>query len=43
MDKGVVEKWFEEYTRIVEENGILPGDIYKFDETGFQIGVGKDQ
>jgi hypothetical protein len=43
MDKGVVEKWFEEYTRIVEENGILPGDIYNFDETGFQIGVGKDQ
>jgi hypothetical protein len=43
MDKGVVEKWFDKYTRIVKENGILPGDIYNFEETGFQIGVGKDQ
>jgi hypothetical protein len=41
MDKGVVEKWFEEYTRIVEEISILPGDI--FDKTGFKISVSKDQ
>jgi hypothetical protein len=43
MDKGVVEKWFEEYTRIVEEISILPGDIYNFDKTGFKISVSKDQ
>lgn len=37
LDKGVVESWFEDYIRTVNENGILPGDIYNFDETGFQI------
>jgi DNA-binding transcriptional MerR regulator len=43
LDKGVVEFWFEDYIRVVNENGILPEDIYNFDETGFQIGVGQDQ
>jgi hypothetical protein len=43
LDKGVVEAWFQDYIHVINENGILPEDIYNFDETGFQIGVGKDQ
>jgi hypothetical protein len=43
LDKTVVERWFEDYKRFVRENGILPEDIYNFDETGFQTGVGRDQ
>ena len=31
---------FREFQRVVEEKGILPGDIYNMDETGFHIGVG---
>jgi hypothetical protein len=43
LDKSVVERWFDDYQRVVTEHGILPEDIYNFDETGFQIGVGQDQ
>ena len=35
--------WFEPYRAVVEEREIQPRDIYNFDETGFRIGVGKDQ
>ena len=28
---------------IIQEEGILPDDIYNMDETDFQIGMGKDQ
>ena len=43
VDKTVVERWFEDYRHQVALHGICPEDIYNFDETGFQIGVGKDQ
>lgn len=39
----MVERWFEDYKRVVRENGIYPRDIYNFDKTGFQIGVRRDQ
>lgn len=42
-DRTVVEKWFQSYQKAIEDYGILPEDIYNFDETGFQIGVGRDQ
>ncbi|KAJ5530418.1 hypothetical protein N7527_003811 [Penicillium freii] len=32
LDKSVVERWFQDYEH-----------IYNFDETSFQIGIGKDQ
>ncbi|KAJ5436843.1 hypothetical protein N7445_007728 [Penicillium cf. griseofulvum] len=43
LDKSVVKRWFEDYQRIVNKHGICQQDIYNFDETGFQIGVGSDQ
>ena len=39
----VVREWFEKLRKVIQEEGILPEDIYNMDETGFQIGVGKDQ
>ncbi|KAJ5152498.1 hypothetical protein N7492_009778 [Penicillium capsulatum] len=42
-DKKVVSKWFESYQATIESYGIQPNDIYNFDETGFQIGVERDQ
>ena len=42
-DPEVFEDWFHRYKALVDEKGILPGDIYNFDETGFRIGVGKNQ
>ena len=43
LDKTATQAWFYQYHQIIAEKGILPQDIYNFDETGFQIGVGKDQ
>ncbi|KAJ6059822.1 hypothetical protein N7444_003461 [Penicillium canescens] len=43
LDKSVVERWFQDYKQVVTEHGICQQDIYNFDETGFQIGVGRDQ
>ncbi|KAJ5877277.1 hypothetical protein N7455_000742 [Penicillium solitum] len=43
LDKSVVQRWFEDYERIVTEHGICYQDVYNFDETSFQIGVGRDQ
>jgi hypothetical protein len=42
-DPESFEDWFRRYKALVDEKGIQPGDIYNFDETGFRIGVGKDQ
>ena len=39
----MVERWFEDYKQVITEHGICQQDIYNFDETGFQIGVGRDQ
>jgi hypothetical protein len=37
LDKSVVERWFNDYQRVITEHGIHQQDIYNFDETGFQI------
>jgi hypothetical protein len=38
-----VERWFQDYQRVVTQHGICQQDIYNFGETGFQIGVGRAQ
>lgn len=40
--EGVV-KYHKDYERIVTEHGICQQDIYNIDETGYQIGVGRDR
>ncbi|KAJ5696047.1 hypothetical protein N7536_006459 [Penicillium majusculum] len=35
LNKSVVQRWFEDYKRIVTEHGIYYQDIYNFDKTGF--------
>ena len=42
-DPVAIQQWFKSYKKIVDENGILPGDTYNFDESGFRIGVGGNQ
>ena len=39
--EGIAE-WFRSLERIIHLYGIADEDIWKFDETGFQIGVGRD-
>lgn len=43
QDKNVIQEWFSRYQAAIDQYGIQPEDLYNFDETGFQIGVGKDQ
>ena len=38
-----IRDWFDRYESICNKYFILPEDIYNFDETGFRIGIGKDQ
>ena len=38
-----VNQYFLCLQRVIQENGIPPEDIWNMDETGFRIGVGKDQ
>ncbi|KJZ68083.1 hypothetical protein HIM_12526 [Hirsutella minnesotensis 3608] len=38
-----VHQYFQALQQVVQENGIPPEDIWNMDETGFRIGVGKDQ
>ena len=35
--------WFLQYKSLRDEKGIQDGDQYNFDETGFRIGIGRDQ
>jgi len=35
--------WFEKYHAVYAEHNIQPADVYNFDETGFRIGIGRDQ
>ena len=35
--------WFQRYKLLRDEKGIQDSDQYNFDETGFRIGIGKDQ
>jgi hypothetical protein len=38
-----IRKWFDGFIKIILDYGINPADIWNFDETGFRIGIGKDQ
>jgi hypothetical protein len=38
-DPEVIRAWFHRVQSTIVEYGILPEDIYNFDETGFQMGV----
>ena len=39
----VYRRHFREFKEKIDKKGILPGDIYNMDETGFYIGVGGNQ
>ena len=39
----IIISWFEALQEIISAHGILPKDTWNMDETGFRIGVGKDQ
>ena len=38
-----VNQYFQCLQQVIQDNGIPPEDIWNMDETGFRIGVGKDQ
>ena len=42
-DINGIQKWFDGFIKIVSDYGIDSADIWNFDETGFRIGIGKDQ
>ena len=43
QDPDTILWWLHEFKRICDEYGIQQCDIYKFNESGFRIGVGKNQ
>jgi hypothetical protein len=43
LDRQVAKDWFDSYQETIAQYGITADDIWNFDETGFNIGVGKDQ
>jgi hypothetical protein len=43
QDKTLIQEWFSRYQAAIKQYGIQPQDLYNFDETGFRIGIGKDQ
>ncbi|KAJ6090439.1 hypothetical protein N7486_009254 [Penicillium sp. IBT 16267x] len=43
LDKQVAKDWFDSYQETIAQYGITADDICNFDETGFNIGVGRDQ
>lgn len=38
-----IRAWLKKYRNICEEYGIFPEDIWNGDESGFRVGMGKDQ
>jgi len=42
-DPKTILDWFQRFRLLCEEKGIVKEDLYNFDETGFRIGVGRDQ
>jgi hypothetical protein len=42
-DVQVVEAYFHKLLAIINEHGVVAQDIWNMDETGFRIGIGKDQ
>ncbi|CEJ58354.1 hypothetical protein PMG11_07013 [Penicillium brasilianum] len=43
LDRRVAREWFNSYQETITQHGITADDIWNFDETGFNIGVAKDQ
>lgn len=43
LDRQIAIEWFESHKATIARYGIVSDDIWNFDETGFSIGVGKDQ
>jgi hypothetical protein len=43
LDRQVAREWFDSYQETIAQYGITTDDIWNFDETGFNIGVGRDQ
>ncbi|KAJ5543879.1 hypothetical protein N7494_005158 [Penicillium frequentans] len=43
QDRDHTLKWFEGYENAISSYGIQREDLYNFDESGFQMGIGKDQ
>ncbi len=42
-DPEAIQRWFEDYHRLIQEKGITETDIYNADETRFKIGIGCNQ
>jgi hypothetical protein len=42
-DTTNIKKWFDGFVNIIRLHGITSPDIWNFDESGFRIGIGKDQ
>ncbi|KZZ96070.1 transposase [Moelleriella libera RCEF 2490] len=40
---SIVLEYFEKLEKVITNEGIIPEDIWNMDETGFRIGIGKDQ
>ena len=43
LDKDTAREFFAKYQEVITSHGIPPEDIWNFDETGFNIGVGRDR
>ncbi len=39
QDVDALKAWFEVFNQVMMDNGILPSDLWNFDETGFNIGM----
>jgi len=39
QNEDALKLWFEVFNQIMMENGILPSDLWNFNETGFNIGM----
>jgi DDE superfamily endonuclease/Tc5 transposase-like DNA-binding protein len=42
-DVDNIHEWYLKFNSVIQDEGILPDDIWNMDETGFRIGIGKDQ
>jgi hypothetical protein len=42
-EPAIIQDWFSRLKKVIEEHGIHESDIWNFDETGFNIGIGRDQ
>jgi hypothetical protein len=42
-EPATIQAWFEKLRATIDSYGITEEDIYNFDETGFNIGIGRDQ